>query len=188
MGDIRTVAAAAIRIRIKELAGIRKMKFPKAKHLRITVSKGRAVSKLPPYLKTLDTAASGENIIYLIRIITKGISGVLLLNACNNWKKQRTRLINLSKRNKSTQSSRRNLVLYVGSKRGRFGSRINQHIGTTNNGTYALHLRQWLPIPEAMIDVEYYQFGLPVKPSQLQFIEDSLWDHYRPVFGKRGAH
>ena len=89
---------------------------------------------------------------------------------------------------KNAENSMKDSTLYVGSKHGRLGTRVNQHLGTANDRTYALHIDRWMPQESMTLRVVYYLFKDDVTSRQLQFIEDSLWDFYKPLFGKRGAH
>ncbi|WP_341313491.1 GIY-YIG nuclease family protein [Paraburkholderia sp. IMGN_8] len=93
----------------------------------------------------------------------------------------------LSRKNELTDDGD---TLYVGSSRD-FASRLRQHFGFGFEGTYALHLKRW--VPESLCDtplvLDYWtvQDSKQVRPIVLQTLEDYLWDHSRPVFGRRGS-
>jgi type II secretory pathway component HofQ len=76
-------------------------------------------------------------------------------------------------------------ILYVGrSKTPR--TRLRQHLGEKNNGTYSMHLQRWATGNDAKISISYLKFENK-SDSLIQVIEDCLWDFLKPVFGKRGA-
>ncbi|MGF6570038.1 hypothetical protein ABH945_002149 [Paraburkholderia sp. GAS333] len=93
----------------------------------------------------------------------------------------------LSRKNEVTDDG---VTLYVGSSRD-FASRLLQHFGFGFEGTYALHLTRWVPesLRQTQIVLEYWTVRNcnQVRPIVLQTLEDYLWDHSRPVFGRRGS-
>lgn len=97
------------------------------------------------------------------------------------------RTYKLSRKNELTDDSD---TLYVGSSRN-FASRLHQHFGFGFEGTYALHLKRWVPesLCHTPLVVEYWtvQDSKQVRPIVLQTLEDYLWDHSRPAFGRRGS-
>ena len=87
---------------------------------------------------------------------------------------------NLCKPNKGNEGP----VLYVGrseNPRGRF----KEHLRTCEYGTYSMHLASWASSLEIMIDFELYNF-VDVHSNAVQIVEDALWDHLRPMLGRRG--
>lgn len=93
----------------------------------------------------------------------------------------------LSRKNELTDDG---VTLYVGSSRS-FASRLQQHFGFGAERTYALHLNRWVPetLRETTLVLEYWTVrdGKQVRPVVLQALEDYLWDHSQPVFGRRGS-
>ncbi|MBU9147552.1 GIY-YIG nuclease family protein, partial [Burkholderia multivorans] len=97
------------------------------------------------------------------------------------------RTYKLSRKNELTDDGD---TLYVGSSRN-FASRLQQHFGFGFEGTYALHLKRWVPesLRHTPLVVEYWavQDSRQARPIVLQTLEDYLWDHSRPAFGRRGS-
>ena len=93
----------------------------------------------------------------------------------------------LSRKNTLTEDG---VTLYVGSSRD-FSNRLKQHFGFGLEGTYALHLMRWAgkTLWDAPLAIEYWtvQDSQQVRPIVLQTVEDYLWDHSRPIFGRRGS-
>lgn len=93
----------------------------------------------------------------------------------------------LSRKNELTDDS---VTLYVGSSRS-FASRLQQHFGFGSEGTYSLHLRRWASetLCDTLLVLEYWTVrdSKQVRPVVLQTLEDYLWDHSQPVFGRRGS-
>lgn len=97
------------------------------------------------------------------------------------------RTYKLSRKNELTDDGD---TLYVGSSRN-FASRLQQHFGFGFEGTYALHLKRWVPetLCHTPLVLEYWTVrdSKQVRPIVLQSLEDYLWDHSQPVFGRRGS-
>lgn len=93
----------------------------------------------------------------------------------------------LSRKNELSEDS---LALYVGSSWD-FAARLQQHLGFGYEGTYSLHLRRWVPeqLLGKELKIEYWTLKEKedTRPVVLQSVEDYLWDHSRPVFGRRGS-
>lgn len=77
-------------------------------------------------------------------------------------------------------------TLYVGSSQ-KIGQRLQQHLFTCAAKTYALKMHLWCPVGIDHIRVEVSTAQGDVDPSQVQDVEDALWEKLRPVFGKFGA-
>jgi hypothetical protein len=81
--------------------------------------------------------------------------------------------------------------LYVGSSHN-IMQRIREHLGLAYAGTYAMHLGQWFweLQPKLKVTIEFWKTtkltNNKKNPAYLQIVEDILWDHYKPLFGKRG--
>ena len=88
---------------------------------------------------------------------------------------------NLCRSNHRTPDS---TVLYVGrsySPRERF----KQHLRSTVGGTYAIHFLEWASNLNLQVDYRLYQLR-DVEDKVAQVIEDGLWDHLKPLLGRRG--
>ncbi len=75
-------------------------------------------------------------------------------------------------------------ALYVGrsySPRERF----KQHLRTSKSGTYAIHFCAWALQLDARVEFFLYQFS-GEGDRTIQLIEDGLWDHLKPMLGRRG--
>lgn len=127
------------------------------------------------------------NVAYLVRT-TPILSAAVLHEHYTRWAEGPGESIHGSRVNAENTKRNRDGVLYVGSCRSKARQRIRQHVGTRNRRTYALHLREWIDDLPRSVDFAYIVLGDRVTPLQLQAIEDSLWDYYHPLFGKRGAH
>ncbi|GHU69297.1 hypothetical protein FACS189450_01910 [Spirochaetia bacterium] len=76
--------------------------------------------------------------------------------------------------------------LYVGSSINDVYTRLKQHLGITESkATYALHLKHWWS--DAALQITVYQFKDGIEDYALQFIEDSLWEENKPIFGRKGS-
>lgn len=69
-------------------------------------------------------------------------------------------------------------------------SRITQHLGKSENGTYAMHLQQWacplaLPMRLDVYDVPAYQESARFERA-MNVLETGLWDYLQPLLGRRG--
>ncbi|GHU07230.1 hypothetical protein FACS1894151_01260 [Spirochaetia bacterium] len=79
------------------------------------------------------------------------------------------------------------VCLYVGSSDG-LQQRLKEHLCLCNPSAYAMHLEKWF---ESNLTITINTWGfyeyLDGEPSDyLQNIEDVLWNHYRPLFGRQG--
>jgi hypothetical protein len=64
--------------------------------------------------------------------------------------------------------------------------RFKQHLLESAGGTYGIHFQSWSRELHLHVDFFCYQFrGLGDLAAQV--LEDGLWDHLRPILGKRGA-
>lgn len=77
-------------------------------------------------------------------------------------------------------------TVYVGSSR-KMWQRLQQHLHTSANGTYALKMHLWCPNADNSIKVEIQAVRGAVDASLIQDLEDALWKRSRPMFGKLGA-
>jgi hypothetical protein len=80
-------------------------------------------------------------------------------------------------------------VLYLGRSFSPWG-RIGQHMKQMTSGTYAMHLEQWAV--ELELDVQMRLYGVPEYEDTPEYerainvLETGLWDHYKPLLGRRG--
>lgn len=69
-------------------------------------------------------------------------------------------------------------------------ARITQHLGESDNGTYAMHLQQWaLPLALRLrldiYDVPDYRDTVTLERA-MNVLETGLWDYLQPLLGRRG--
>jgi hypothetical protein len=74
--------------------------------------------------------------------------------------------------------------LYAGSSNNNIKSRMKHHFELS--GTYGLHLDAWWPRENKPLAIHVLKFGETVSAEYLSLIEDTLWEHYKPLFGKKG--
>jgi hypothetical protein len=74
--------------------------------------------------------------------------------------------------------------LYVGSCRENASSRIKQHFDKRSK-TYGLHLSEWW-CRKKPIKMFILAFKEDFDKGYLSWIEDILWEKYKPLFGKKG--
>lgn len=75
-------------------------------------------------------------------------------------------------------------ALYVGrtySPRERF----KQHLRSSKASTYAIHFGDWASQLQIRIEFSLYEFS-GAGDRTIQLLEDGLWDHLKPMFGRRG--
>jgi hypothetical protein len=69
-------------------------------------------------------------------------------------------------------------------------SRITQHLGESDNGTYAMHLQQWAPILGLTLRLDVYDVPAYRDTVNLEramnVMETGLWDYLQPLLGRRG--
>lgn len=80
-------------------------------------------------------------------------------------------------------------VMYVGRSFSPW-RRIHQHLNESESATYALHMQQWAIALELDIEVRIYEVpsykNTPEMERAMNVLEMGLWDHYRPILGRRG--
>ncbi|WP_153228226.1 hypothetical protein [Achromobacter xylosoxidans] len=69
-------------------------------------------------------------------------------------------------------------------------SRIGQHLISSSSGTYAMHLEEWakplaLNVRLTVYDVPQYNDQVEVERA-MNVLETGVWDHLRPLLGRRG--
>lgn len=77
-------------------------------------------------------------------------------------------------------------LLYVGCSSD-LDSRIKQHLGFGNKGTYAMQLIHWLPECEGVLRIQAWRFDKEIDNAVVQAIEDGMWSANKPMFGRQGA-
>jgi hypothetical protein len=183
LSRIRTTALKKLASQHERLLSLR---FPARQTIRLDLDRDDT-AQLVKKTSSLN-AKELTNIIYIISLPGAGTPIPPIQEAYSIWKQGLGKSVHSSMFNGGTGPHDGGPILYVGSKRSRFGSRIIQHVGTDNKQTYALHMKDWLPRGNRVIDVDYYCFGYTVDHATLQLIEDTIWDLCRPMLGKRGAH
>lgn len=93
-------------------------------------------------------------------------------------------------RNKVREGS---TVLYIGSSVRGVRARLKEHLRHVYKGTHALHLNRWIGTIDAAqkadgtLVVTVWAVNDPSELVLTQDLENSLWTHLQPVFGKRGG-
>lgn len=64
-------------------------------------------------------------------------------------------------------------------------SRMRQHLSENYKGTYALHMERWCTNLNDNIEVLIFQYK-GEENMVIQALEDALWDHLKPCFGRKG--
>lgn len=77
-------------------------------------------------------------------------------------------------------------VLYVGRSLG-LKRRVQEHLGLGSPRTYALNLLHWAEPLALPIRLEFAIYDASVSDSTFGHLEDALWDHSEPMFGRRGS-
>jgi len=75
-------------------------------------------------------------------------------------------------------------TLYVGRSQ-KLRSRLKQHLSDGNKGTYAMHMLRWATSIQARIEIDFYQFDA-LDNLHVQALEEGLWTHFKPLFGRKG--
>ena len=82
-------------------------------------------------------------------------------------------------------------TLYLGSSMNDIPGRIKQHLGGGSFRTYSLHLSKWAS--DLVYDITLSTYVIlhrqDVKLDRpfVELVEQALWDHYKPVFGKKSG-
>lgn len=82
-------------------------------------------------------------------------------------------------------------TLYLGSSMNDVPGRIKQHLGGGNFRTYSLHLSKWAS--DLAYDISLSTYIIRHKQKKelerpfVELIEQTLWDHYKPIFGKKSG-
>ncbi len=183
---VREALQASLPRMIDELQGVLRLGIPSEwESVRIPVRSLRVDEELKRRMSVI--SPRWTNVVYVVRT-TPILSSAVLHEHYTRWAEGAGKAIHGSRVNKENTKRNRDGVLYVGSCRSKARQRIRQHIGTRNRRTYALHLREWIDDLPRFVDFAYTALEDQVTSLQLQAIEDSLWDYYHPLFGKRGIH
>lgn len=85
------------------------------------------------------------------------------------------------------------ITLYVGSShKKRIYARMRCHLGFGAKGTYAMHLKSWLPkktkhkISITFLELSYKQ-NVALKTNILELVEQALWHKEKPLLGKKSG-
>ena len=183
---VREALQASLPHMIEELQRVLQLEIPSEWELvRVPASSLRVDEELKRHVSVI--SPRWTNVVYLVRT-TPILSPAVLHEHYTRWAEGLGESMHGSRVNVENTKRNRDGVLYVGSCRSMARQRIRQHAGTRNRRTYALHLREWIDDLPRSVDFAYIVLGDRVSSLQLQAIEDSLWDYYHPLFGKRGAH
>jgi len=110
-------------------------------------------------------------------------------------KKEKKKTIKLCRTNRKYIKEGESCCLYVGSSLD-INQRLKEHLTICNATAYAMHLSEWYP-ENSKIQIDIWDFTeffendkdlekLNDNEEKLQMIEDLLWEHYQPVFGRQG--
>lgn len=129
----------------------------------------------------------GSEFLYVFRLAPSNtVAASVMVNAFNQARAIQDAVDYEGKKNlcKFNQFSPDSKVLYVGRSYGP-RERFKSHLRQSTSGTYAIHFGVWASRVDLTIDFYLYKFsgiGNPV----VQLLEDGLWDHFKPIFGRRG--
>lgn len=76
--------------------------------------------------------------------------------------------------------------VYVGSSE-KVHQRLKEHLGFGAMGTYSLQLAEWSAPFNLHLRFSCAQYSAATPSRALQALEDALWSHMKPMFGRRGA-
>lgn len=76
--------------------------------------------------------------------------------------------------------------LYVGSSR-QIAKRIKEHLGFGHRDTYAMNLAFWIGNLNLDTDIVCMRYKQNIKKGIIQAFEDGLWEHLKPLLGRKGA-
>jgi hypothetical protein len=63
--------------------------------------------------------------------------------------------------------------------------RFKGHLRSSTSGTYAIHFAAWASVIDLQVEFRLYRFA-EVGDRVIQVLEDGLWDHLKPMLGRRG--
>lgn len=176
-GSLVTEAGKMMSCIAEEVA---KLALSPVQRIEFSLSEFPSAEALSRRLAEWDLAGEGAFVVYRLQTEASGDFHFA-------YPERSARTYKLSRKNELTDDS---VALYVGSSRD-FASRLQQHFGFGFEGTYALHLKRWVPenLYHTPMALEYWTVrdGEQVRPIVLQAVEDYLWDHSRPAFGRRGS-
>ncbi|MCL2609477.1 MAG: hypothetical protein FWD94_06205 [Treponema sp.] len=146
-------------------------------------------------IDTLKQTGTGDNpgsgIIYTLHAINFPFDRVETEEKFAVWK-QEFSLCRINKSKNWETAKTGTVCMYVGSSED-ISTRLKQHLFTHNPTTYAMHLETWLP-KDVTIRIDLWNFGdlldefkdKEERADYVQCIEDVLWNHLRPLFGRQG--
>lgn len=175
-----SLAAEAAQAMSRTAVAVSKLSLSPARRIACTLSDFKSAEEFQRSLSQWHLPTQGEFVIYRFQTDDVG-------HFHSAFPEKSARSYKLSRRNELTDDG---VTLYVGSSRD-FASRLQQHFGYGYEGTYALHLSRWVPeqLWRSQLLVEFWTIrdSESARPIVLQSVEDYLWDHSRPIFGRRGA-
>ncbi len=76
--------------------------------------------------------------------------------------------------------------LYVGGSRD-IAKRVKEHLGFGNRKTYAMNIAFWCRNLNLDIDIVCMCYEPKISKEVIQAFEDGLWEHFKPLLGRKGA-
>jgi hypothetical protein len=146
------------------------------------------ISQQLQQLRTGYPAAEKEKCSLYVFTVQSAHSGAELFDAMRASHEQRgaNQKRNVSAINLAHAGSR---VMYVG-RSFKPRARMKQHLEASVGGTYAMHLGQWATGMPVAIDLRVYDVveyrPEPAMETAMSILETGMWNHLRPLLGRRG--
>lgn len=165
---------------------LEEVEFKEFLDLELTSSQFRNLESTNLLLKKIDRLT--PPIIYFIqcRNVNERNDLIQAFREFQSESKKENRQISLSKFNINDSET-----IYVGCTMNNFKKRMFEHLGHGNLKTYSLHLSRWDVNIDYTIFLKAFQILLPdgkeFGREFLELVEQSCWDKFRPVFGKKSG-
>ena len=132
----------------------------------------------------------GDKIIYMFSVKNFPYDKSEIINKFD--KEKNISLCRINEKSPKWEKVKKNetVCLYVGSSK-KIQQRLKEHLFLCNKNSYAMHLKAWLKKEDLPITINIWDFTDFLKDEEpdsdyLQNIEDLLWNHYQPLFGRQG--
>jgi hypothetical protein len=130
----------------------------------------------------------GDKIIYMFSVKNFPYDKSEIINKFD--KEKNISLCRINEKSLKWEKVKKNetVCLYVGSSK-KIQQRLKEHLFLCKKNSYAMHLEAWLKKEDLPITINIWDFSVFLKdedPDYLQTIEDLLWNHYQPLFGRQG--